>query len=166
MLFRHLVKSSDNLNLDYHSRAEHNKPIDLNMNVILLVGMADSPHFAKWLQATRQEFPGRKILVYPSDRPRFKDTKILLRKKNRSRDLVIFYLIPFNIDIIGLQKGEKLHEELYDGPVVATRFPTISKSIHSVSQGLIDTIHSNIPETDIQARNLLKLLADKFVKTK
>jgi len=95
MLFRHLVKSKDNLNLDYHSRVEHNKLIDLNMNVILLVGMADSPHFAKWLQTTRQEFPGRKILIYPSDRPRFKDTRILLRKKNRSKDLVVFHLIPF-----------------------------------------------------------------------
>jgi FlaA1/EpsC-like NDP-sugar epimerase len=29
------------------------------------------------------------------------------------------------IEIIGLQKGEKLHEELYDGPVVPTNFPSI-----------------------------------------
>jgi FlaA1/EpsC-like NDP-sugar epimerase len=29
------------------------------------------------------------------------------------------------IEIIGLQKGEKLHEELYDGPVVSTDFPSI-----------------------------------------
>jgi hypothetical protein len=82
------------------------------------------------------------------------------------RRIADYLKLPFIVDIIGLQKGEKLHEELYDGPVVTTRFPTISKSIHSVSQGLIETIHSNIPETDIQARNLLKLLADKFVKTK
>ena len=82
------------------------------------------------------------------------------------RRIATYLKLPFNIDIIGLQKGEKLHEELYDGPVLATRFPSISKSIHSVSKGLIETIHSNIPETDIQARNLLKLLAEKFVKTK
>jgi dTDP-glucose 4,6-dehydratase len=30
-----------------------------------------------------------------------------------------------NIEIIGLQKGEKLHEELYDGPVAQTGFPSI-----------------------------------------
>ena len=82
------------------------------------------------------------------------------------RRIADYLKLPFNVDIIGLQNGEKLHEELYDGPVVTTRFPTISKSIHSVSQGLIETIHSNLPENDIQARNLLKLLADKFVKTK
>ena len=29
------------------------------------------------------------------------------------------------IEIIGLQKGEKLHEELYDGPVTSTDYPSI-----------------------------------------
>jgi FlaA1/EpsC-like NDP-sugar epimerase len=74
--------------------------------------------------------------------------------------------LPFSTNIIGLQAGEKLHEELHDGPVVSTKFSDISKSVHSVSQGLIEIIHSNVPKNDIQTRNLLKLLVDKYIKQK
>jgi FlaA1/EpsC-like NDP-sugar epimerase len=73
--------------------------------------------------------------------------------------------LPFSTDFIGLQNGEKLYEELYDGTVVETRFSTISKSIHSVSNGLIEILHSNVPKNDNEARNLLKLLVDKYLKS-
>lgn len=82
------------------------------------------------------------------------------------RRIATYLNLPFNIEIIKLQQGEKLHEELYDGSVVSTKFPTISKSIHSASQGLIEAIRSHTPESDDQSRNLIKLLAHKFVKTK
>ena len=70
------------------------------------------------------------------------------------------------MNVIGLQKGEKMNEELYDGPVVNTKFSTISKSVHSVSNGLVEVIHNNVPKNDMEARNLLSLLVDKFIKSK
>lgn len=73
--------------------------------------------------------------------------------------------LPYSINFIGLQEGEKLHEELYDGPVADTRYSTISKSIHSVSKGLVKIIQNNTPENDLQARNLLNLLVDKYIKS-
>ena len=72
----------------------------------------------------------------------------------------------FSMNVIGLQKGEKMYEELYDGPVVNTKFSTISKSVHSVSNGLVEVIHNNVPKNDMEARNLLSLLVDKFIKSK
>jgi glycosyltransferase involved in cell wall biosynthesis len=72
------------------------KSLELDLNVMLLVGMADSPHFIKWLTIMEQEFPERKIIIYPSDRPRFKYTKNSLFKKNRNRKLKVFKIIPYN----------------------------------------------------------------------
>ena len=77
-----------------------------------------------------------------------------------------FLSLPFTINVIGLQKGEKLSEELYDGPVARTKFPTISKSIHSISTGLVESIRSNLPENDAEARKTLSLLSQKYIKLK
>jgi glycosyltransferase involved in cell wall biosynthesis len=65
----------------------------LNKNKVLLVGMMESPHFQKWLRAVQNEFPDKKILVFPSDRPHFLKTslKVLKSSHNSTR---IFRLIP------------------------------------------------------------------------
>lgn len=70
--------------------------LELDLNVILLVGMADSPHFIKWLITMEQEFPERRIIIYPSDRPRFRHTQNSLYKKNRNRKLKVFKILPYN----------------------------------------------------------------------
>jgi glycosyltransferase involved in cell wall biosynthesis len=72
------------------------KSVELDLNVILLVGMADSPHFIKWLTIMEQELPERRIIVYPSDRPRFRHTQNSLFKKNRNRKLRVFKIVPHN----------------------------------------------------------------------
>jgi FlaA1/EpsC-like NDP-sugar epimerase len=73
--------------------------------------------------------------------------------------------LPYSTNVIGLQKGEKLQEELYDGPVESTKYSTISKSVHSVRKGLVEIIRNNIPENDAQARNILNLLVEKYIKS-
>jgi len=50
----------------------------VNSNIILIVGMLNSPHFHTWLGAVQSEFPERKLILFPSDRPRL--TKINLKK--------------------------------------------------------------------------------------
>jgi glycosyltransferase involved in cell wall biosynthesis len=52
------------------------RALRLNSDKILLVGMADSSHFQKWLKVLQQEFQNKEILVFPSDRPRFTRQKI------------------------------------------------------------------------------------------
>jgi len=73
--------------------------------------------------------------------------------------------LPYSTNVIGLQRGEKLQEELYDGPVESTKYSTISKSVHSVRKGLVEIIRNNIPENDAQARNILNLLVEKYIKS-
>jgi dTDP-glucose 4,6-dehydratase len=74
--------------------------------------------------------------------------------------------LPYSTNVIGLQGGEKLQEELFDGPVESTKYSTISKSVHSVRKGLVEIIRNNIPENDVQARNILNLLVEKYIKSK
>jgi len=93
MLLRHLIKTRDSNVLDPYFRMLRAQAFKSNKNIILLVGMADSPHFLKWLETMQREFPERKILVFPSDRPRFRNTKILWNKKNHNRNLVVFHLV-------------------------------------------------------------------------
>ena len=65
----------------------------IDRNKILLVGMFDSPHFDKWLTATRIEFPTKRILVFPSDRPRIKHYQN--NKENKvNNNLKPFRLFP------------------------------------------------------------------------
>jgi hypothetical protein len=56
--------------------------------------MIESPHFQKWLSAVQSEFPNKKILVFPSDRPRFSRVKLRALKSNHN-SMRIFQLIPF-----------------------------------------------------------------------
>jgi len=95
MLFNHLRKNENSFESGLYKSQESYETLDRNLNVILLVGMADSPHFIKWMQTINQEFPSRKILIFPSDRPRLKYTKILLYKKNRNKNFKVFQLVPF-----------------------------------------------------------------------
>ena len=66
----------------------------LNKNKILLVGMSDSPHFQKWIEFTRQAFPSVKILVFPSDRPRFARRKLINYSFRRRNKFKTFFLVP------------------------------------------------------------------------
>ena len=93
MLLRHLIKY--NSKIGSHVKVKRYKLSEYDKNVIMLVGMADSPHFIKWLRTMYQEFPDRKIIIFPSDRPRFKYNSILSLKKNRRRNLICFRLVPF-----------------------------------------------------------------------
>ena len=68
--------------------------IELDLNVILIVGMADSSYFVKWLTTMEQELSERRIIVYPSDRPRFMHTQHPLYKKNLNKKLKVFRLLP------------------------------------------------------------------------
>ena len=68
---------------------------ETNMNTILMVGMVDSPHFIKWVQTVTRELPGKKILIFPSDRPRLKHTKISPYRMRQNKKFKVFKLAPF-----------------------------------------------------------------------
>lgn len=95
MLVKYLAKNENFLESNSYVNKKKHDAFDLNLNTILLVGMADSPHFIRWLQTVCQEFPEKKIIVFPSDRPKFKYTKNLLFEKKRNKKLYVFYLVPF-----------------------------------------------------------------------
>lgn len=66
----------------------------LNKNKILLVGMIESPHFQKWLSAVQNEFPNKKVLVFPSDRPRFSSLRLKALKASHNSTHIV-QLMPF-----------------------------------------------------------------------
>jgi len=69
-----------------------------------------------------------------------------------------------SIKIVGLKKGEKMHEELYDGPVLATKFESISRSIHIVKSGLVKEVMAFTPSNNSEAIDLIEKLTLKFFK--
>jgi glycosyltransferase involved in cell wall biosynthesis len=92
MLICHIKNQSQFvLNKIAHNNMHSNKSSKLNKNTILFVGMADSPHFQKWLSTTQQEFPNKTILVFPSDRPHFNSMNLRYKRK---AFIKVFRLIP------------------------------------------------------------------------
>jgi glycosyltransferase involved in cell wall biosynthesis len=95
MLIIHIIQALKALKKDainYQVPKKIRKP---NNNKILLIGMLDSPHFQKWLKFLNQEFPDRKILVFPSDRPKSKIKVIVNQKSVLIKSILIFRLVPF-----------------------------------------------------------------------
>lgn len=69
------------------------------------------------------------------------------------------------IKIVGLKNGEKMHEELYDGPVLATKFNSISRSIHSTKNGLAKEVRKFTPSNNAEATAQIEKLTVKYLKT-
>ena len=71
MLLMHVLKFSRGTEKNLVKTQSSPKALKLKANHLMLVGMIDSPHFQKWLHVVAQEFPNKKIFIFPSDRPRF-----------------------------------------------------------------------------------------------
>jgi dTDP-glucose 4,6-dehydratase len=69
------------------------------------------------------------------------------------------------IQFTGLKNGEKMREELYDGPVQKTLFKSISRSIHPITRGLVEDIVNNQPKNNIEAVNKIENLMSKYLKS-
>jgi len=67
------------------------------------------------------------------------------------------------VKVIGLQKGEKMHEDLYDGSVTLTKFESILRSIHSIKSGLSQEVKSISPLSNSEALFQLDLLSSKYL---
>jgi hypothetical protein len=85
-------------------------------------------------------------------------TVLSFLKKNKN----YFLRIKPKIKIIGLQKGEKLHEELFDGPVSPTKFNEISRSEYSLKTGLVFEAKSNQPINNLESVQIIDSLVLKY----
>jgi FlaA1/EpsC-like NDP-sugar epimerase len=66
------------------------------------------------------------------------------------------------IKIIGLQRGEKLYEELFDGPFSSTKFNEISRSEYSLKTGLLLEAKSNQPINNSESAQIIDSLVLKY----
>jgi FlaA1/EpsC-like NDP-sugar epimerase len=69
-----------------------------------------------------------------------------------------------NIKYVGLQKGEKLTEQLFDGPTMETEYAEISRSVHEILLGLADTVKELNPVDDEEASKIIESLVSKWLK--
>jgi hypothetical protein len=60
---------------------------------------------------------------------------------------------------------EKMHEELFDGPVLPTRFEPISRSVHSFKNGLVKEIKQFLPKDNLEALEQIENLTLTYLKT-
>jgi dTDP-glucose 4,6-dehydratase len=66
------------------------------------------------------------------------------------------------IKIIGLQRGEKLHEELFDGPFSSTKFNEISRSEYTLKTGLLLEAKLNQPINNSESVQIIDSLVLKY----
>ena len=109
MLTRHILKVYKEIEKGKLVIKHSNKVSRLNSSTILVIGMIDSPHLQKWISILQGEFPNKKILLFPSDRPRFSNTKLGNESYNSTKvfrlvsnsklNFIIYYIfdILFNI---------------------------------------------------------------------
>jgi glycosyltransferase involved in cell wall biosynthesis len=83
MLARHIQKTYKKLQTGEFIEVRSQRSAQLDQEKILLVGMADSSHFQRWLEVLQQEYPHKRILVFPSDRPHFTREKLKGLKRGR-----------------------------------------------------------------------------------
>ena len=69
------------------------------------------------------------------------------------------------INFTGLKSGEKIKEELHDGPVHKTKFESISRSLHPTSRGLVQEILTSLPKNNSEAVVQIKKLTTKYLKS-
>lgn len=62
------------------------------------------------------------------------------------------------IKIVGLKRGEKLREDLYDGPISATKFDSISRSLYLPTQDLVNNIRKVDVSNNLKALEAIKKL--------
>ena len=90
------------------------------------------------------------------------DEVLILDVVNR---IAKYFNLKPTIKIVGLKDGEKMHEELYDGPVLETRFKSISRSIHSIKNGLSMEVRKFTPSNNAEAKVQIEALISKFTET-
>lgn len=76
------------------------------------------------------------------------------------RNLARWLHVEPKVNFVGLQPGEKLHEELFDGPVTKTIFTDIVKITDSSARILSARLLGASPNTYLEIADLLKELID------
>jgi hypothetical protein len=69
MLLTHIWRNEKLLNAGIPIVAKSQNFKKLNSNLVVMIGMFNSPHFQTWVRAFQKEFPNKKLLLFPSDRP-------------------------------------------------------------------------------------------------
>ena len=68
-----------------------------------------------------------------------------------------------SIQIVGLKRGEKMHEDLYDGPVSKTKFDAILRSNHEIKKGLVKDVHKLAPLNNEEAIIRIERLVSSYL---
>ena len=112
MLVLHIQRTFKKLQIGKSVTARSNNSFRLNQEKILLVGMVDSSHFQGWLNVLQEEFPQKKILIFPSDRPHFtrkkmaglkgtaKNTRVFQLTQNHKLNFIFYFVLD---NLLGLR---------------------------------------------------------------
>jgi glycosyltransferase involved in cell wall biosynthesis len=84
MLLIEILKQEKRISKNIVKETSRNMNAQLDENLILFVGMHDSPHFQKWLMFYIAEFPEMKVAIFPSDRPRRGNLSIYEKGEKRN----------------------------------------------------------------------------------
>jgi|694.fasta_scaffold126059_2 hypothetical protein len=100
MLVNHIWKSHKLLRNHIPVFLKNNSNSKVNSGIILVVGMLNSPHFHKWLQGMQLEFPEKKLILFPSDRPRLTGSNLEKLKGDHKKTRVIQFFYGWRLNYI------------------------------------------------------------------
>jgi glycosyltransferase involved in cell wall biosynthesis len=153
MLLLHIQRTFLRLSSGEASLGRSKKVSKLNHNVILLVGMVDSPHFQKWVHTLKEELTDKDIFIFPSDRPRLLRNKEVTIQKRIAR-VKVFQLVParklnfalyYLLDLLFLQRWRAY----FLAKVILRRKPNIihfHEMQHSAYLFNLIATHSKVPK--------------------
>ena len=138
MLVNHIWKSHKLLRNHIPVFLKNNSNSKVNSGIILVVGMLNSPHFHTWLQGMQLEFPEKRLILFPSDRPRLTGSNLEKLKGGHKKTRVIQFFHGWRLNYIWsviFDKTIKLPwRSLFLGRVIVKYKPAIIH-FHEIQHG-------------------------------
>ena len=99
MLIRYILRTARKIESGTPNTHLNSSKRSVRKNTIFLVAMLDSPHFHSWLNSLKSQFPDRRIVLFPSDRPRFTRERKQHLKAKHENTVVLKFWLPWKLHL-------------------------------------------------------------------
>jgi glycosyltransferase involved in cell wall biosynthesis len=110
----------------------------VNSDIILVVAMLNSPHFHTWLRGMQLEFPEKRLILFPSDRPRLTRSSLNNLKSDHKKTKVVKFTYGWRFNYLWsviLDKTVKLPWRSYFLGRIIIKYKPATLHFHEMQHG-------------------------------
>ena len=110
----------------------------VNSDTILVVAMLNSPHFHTWLRGMQLEFPEKRLILFPSDRPRLTRSSLNSLKSDHKKTKVVKFTYGWRFNYLWsviLDKTVKLPWRSYFLGRIIVKYKPAILHFHEMQHG-------------------------------